>query len=333
MTSRERVMRAIEFSSPDRVPLYHGVLPGAVDRHGPRLEKLFDRYPSDFAGQSGHYSSTRESAHYQIGIDRDEWGCTWVNIIGGVEGQVRLHPLADWRALETYRPPDPWAGHLGDPKERPDPDRYWMMRGGGGRLFERMHFLRGFSALLCDIAEALPEVTALRDIVLDHTLKRLEQQLIYRADGISYSDDWGCQDRLLIRPEIWRDLFKPAYRKLVEAAHAAGKHFYFHTDGYTLEILPDLIEIGVDVINPQFSCMDLETLAEVCAGRVCISSDIDRQRLLPRGSPKEIREHVRQVVQLFGGPKGGLIGRAEIGPDVPLENAEAVFSAFAESGE
>ena len=126
--------------------------------------------------------------------------------------------------------------------------------------------------------------------------------------------------------------FGARLRKIVDAVHAAGKHFYFHTDGCTLDILPDLIEIGVDVINPQFSSMDLEAVAEVCAGRVCISSDIDRQRLLPRGSPREIREHVRSVVRLFGGPEGGLIGRAEIGPDVPLENAEAVFCAFAEFG-
>lgn len=330
MTSRERVRRAIAFSGPDRVPIFHGVLPGAVDRHGERLRALFERYPSDFVGQSGRYRSTEESPHHQQGLDRDEWGCTWVNVIGGVEGQVRVHPLADWGALKDYRPPDPCAGHWGDPEARPEPDRYWLMSGGGGRLFERMHFLRGYQALLCDIAEGRPEVVALRDVVLDHTLRRLEQQLVYQADGISFMDDWGCQDRLMIRPEVWRDLFKPAYKRIVDMVHAAGKHFYFHTDGYTLEILPDLIEIGVDVINPQFSCMDLERVAEVCAGRVCISSDIDRQHLLPRGTPKEVRAHVRKVVELFGGAKGGLIGRAEIGPDVPLENAEAAFAAFAE---
>jgi uroporphyrinogen decarboxylase len=206
------------------------------------------------------------------------------------------------------------------------------MGGGGGRLFERMHFLRGYGALLCDIAEGRREVLTLRDMVLDHTLKRLEQQLVYPVDGISFMDDWGCQDRLMIHPDAWRDLFKPAYRRIVDMVHAAGKRFYFHTDGYTLDILPDLIDIGVDVINPQFSCMDLERVAEVCAGEVCISSDIDRQRLLPRGTPKEIRAHVRRVAELFGGPKGGLIGRAEIGPDVPFENAEAVLSAFAEFG-
>ncbi len=89
MTSRDRVKRAIEFSEPDRVPLIHSVLPGAIDRHGKKLEVLFDWYPSDFAGQSGHYPSTEESSHYQKGVDRDEWGCTWVNKIGGVGGYIR----------------------------------------------------------------------------------------------------------------------------------------------------------------------------------------------------------------------------------------------------
>ena len=328
MTSRERVNRAITFSGPDRIPIFHGVLPGAVDRHGKALEALFDRYPSDFAGQSGHYRPTGESPHHQQGLDRDEWGCTWVNIQGGVEGQVRVHPLADWSALKDYQAPDPLAGHWGNPEERPDPDRYWLMGGGGGRLFERMHFLRGYQALLFDIAEGREEVRTLRDLVLDHTLERLAQQLIYPSDGISFMDDWGCQDRLMIRPDVWRDLFKPAYRRIVDAVHGAGKQFYFHTDGHTLDILEDLIEIGVDVINPQFSAMPLEAVAEVCAKRVCISSDIDRQHLLPRGTPGQILAHVQEVVALFGGPRGGLIGRAEIGPDVPIENAEAVFGAF-----
>jgi hypothetical protein len=332
MTSRERVTRAIRFSGPDRLPILHGILPGAVDRHGKRLEALLERYPSDFAGQSGRYLATEESPHYQQGLDRDEWGCTWINLIGGVEGQVRVHPLADWRHLETYRPPDPRAGHWGNPEVRPEPDRYWLEGGGGGRLFERMHFLRGFQALLCDIAEGRPEVRILRDLVLKHTLERLEEQLIYPMDAISFMDDWGTQDRLMIRPDAWRELFKPAYRQIVDRVHAAGKQFYFHTDGHTREILPDLIEIGVDVLNPQFSCMPLEAIAEICAGQVCISSDIDRQRLLPHGTPREIRAHVRRVVELFGGPRGGLIGRASIGPDVPYENLQAVLSAFAEYG-
>ena len=332
MTSWERVNRAIEFSGPDRLPLSHGILPGAVDNLGDGLRLLFKEFPSDFEGQTGEYRGTEDNPHFSKGEETDDWGCTWVNPGLGTEGQVKGHPIADWAALDSYKPPDPYAGEWPPAKKRDQYDKYVIWSGGGHRLFERMHFLRGYDKLLLDIAEDRPEVQALRDLVLDHTLKRLERQLEYDIDAVSYMDDWGAQDRLMIKPQDWRRIFKPAYKKIVDLAHQAGKHCHFHTDGYTMEILDDLIEVGFDVINPQFSCMVLAAVAAKCAGRVCIRSDIDRQYLLPYGTPEEIRENVRQVVELFHAPDGGLIGHGEIGPDVPLANARAMLSTFAEFG-
>jgi len=330
VTSRERVLRAIEFRGPDRIPISHGLLPGAIDNYGERLRDVFRRYPGDFAGQTGEYRGTENSPHYQRGEETDDWGCTWVNMGLGTEGQVRGHPIADWSALKTYRPPDPYAGNWPERKEeRKDHERYITMGGGGGRLFERMHFLRGYDRLLMDIAEERPEVEALRDLVLDHTMTRLERQLeSYDCDGVSYMDDWGSQDRLMIRPERWRELFKPAYKRIADLVHSAGKRFHFHSDGYTMDIIDDYIEIGINALNPQFSCMPLEQLAAKCRGRVCIASDIDRQRVLPFGTPEEVREYVRRVCELFATPAGGLIGHGEVGPDVKPENAEAMLKAF-----
>lgn len=328
MTSRERVVRAIELRGPDRIPLSHGVLPGAIDNYGERLRQVLRRYPGDFAGQTGEYAGTDNNSHYQRGEETDEWGCTWVNTGLGTEGQVKRHPLADWSALADYRAPDPYAGERPERQELRDPDHYLIMS-GWGRLFERMHFLRGYDRLLIDIAERRPEVETLRDLVLDHTLKRLTRQLeICECDGVGYMDDWGTQDRLMIHPDQWRRLFKPAYKRIAELVHSAGKHFHFHTDGYTMQVIDDFIEIGVDVLNPQFSCMRLKELADKCRGRVCIRSDIDRQRVLPFGTPAEVREYVRQVCELFASPAGGLIGHGEVGPDVRPENVAAMLQAF-----
>jgi len=322
-------VRAIEFRGPDRIPISHGLLPGAIDNFGERLRDVFRRYPGDFPGQTGDYGGTENNSHYQRGEQTDEWGCTWVNLGLGTEGQVKGHPLGDWSALETYRAPDPYAGEWPERKERTDPDQYVGIGAGGGRLFERMHFLRGYGRLLIDIAEERPEVEVLRDLVLEHTLKRLERQLqTYNCDSVGYMDDWGTQDRLMIHPEQWRKLFKPAYKRIADLVHSAGKHFHFHSDGYTMEIIDDFIDIGVDVLNPQFSCMPLEQLAEKCRGRVCIRSDIDRQHVLPFGTPQEVREYVRRVCELFASPAGGLIGHGEVGPDVSPENAQAMLQAF-----
>jgi uroporphyrinogen-III decarboxylase len=160
----------------------------------------------------------------------------------------------------------------------------------------------------------------------------IERSLRLGVDGIGFGDDWGTQTQLMISPRLWREFFKPRYKKMFDLIHSAGAHVYFHSDGMTLEIVPDLIEIGVDVLNPQFSCLDLKALAQISGGKVCIATDLDRQFVLPFGTPEEVREHVREVVKTLWHPHGGIIGRGEIGPDVPLENAEAMFQAFREFG-
>jgi len=115
--------------------------------------------------------------------------------------------------------------------------------------------------------------------------------------GILFQDEWGTQRQLIINPKTWRELFKPYYKKLFDTVHNSGRHVHFHTDGNTLDIIPDLIEIGVDVLNPQFSAVNLENLAKIAAGRVCIRSDIDRQYILTRATPEEVDLYVKKIIK------------------------------------
>jgi len=100
-----------------------------------------------------------------------------------------------------------------------------------------------------------------------------------------------------------------------------------HTDGHILEIIPDLVACGVDVINPQVGANGLENLAEICKGKVCVDLDLDRQKF-PFWNPDDIDRHVKEAVEILGSPEGGLGLRAEIGDDVPLENVEAICCAL-----
>jgi len=100
-----------------------------------------------------------------------------------------------------------------------------------------------------------------------------------------------------------------------------------HTDGCIYEIIPDLIDCGVNIINPQIRANGLDNLVRVCKGKVCVALDLDRQ-LFPFASPTEIDDHVREAVQKLGSPEGGLWLVAEIGADVPLENIEAICAAL-----
>ena len=106
----------------------------------------------------------------------------------------------------------------------------------------------------------------------------------------------------------------------------------FYTDGWVLEIIEDLIEIGVTVLNPQHACMGTPRVGQIAGGRVCIRTDIDRQWVIPYGTPEEVAAAVKEAIGAFGRFNGGVLLHGEIGPEVPLENIEALYSSFYEYG-
>jgi hypothetical protein len=163
--------------------------------------------------------------------------------------------------------------------------------------------------------------------VLLQRLKRLGE--LPDLDGIRFCDGWGTQRALLIDPQLWRDFFKPAYKEMFDVVHRSGKHVWLHCYGMIGEIIPDLIEVGVDVLNPQSGCMDRPQLRRLIAGRICVLGDIDRQRTLARGTPEEVRAAVRADIDAFHKPAGGLIAHGKVGGDVPLENIEAMLDEMA----
>jgi len=160
----------------------------------------------------------------------------------------------------------------------------------------------------------------------------IKKVIAAKPDAVAFGDDWGSQTQLLIRPEMWRRFYKPRYKRMFDVARDAGCHVWFHTDGWTLEILEDLVEIGVNILNPQHNIMDNKVVAERVAGKVCIRSDLDRQHIIPFGSPERIVEHVKEVIAAFGVFDGGLILHGEVGPEVPFENIHALYKAYRDWG-
>jgi len=338
MNSRERYRRAITFSGPDRVPLMHRTIPGAFRRHGGRLEALYERYPSDvllspstrawFAFKRG----VVESSGALKGV-KDEWGCIWDSLNADYLGQVFGHPLKSWDALAHFKEPEPTVGidGLAEMIETVKADghqHYALIE--VGTLWHLTNWLRGFENSLMDVIEDRLEMYELRDRITSFLLKRVEILLRHKEhiDGILVNDDWGTQETLMIRPEYWRKVYKPAYAKLVAAIKAGGCFAHLHTDGVTDAIMEDLIEIGFDELNPQMSCMDIESVGRRFGGRVCFRADMDRQYVLPFGTPAEVAKYVERLYAAFGSSKGGYIGYGQINTDVPLENAEAMLVAF-----
>ena len=332
MQSKERVIRAIEFKGPDRVPLSHGVLPAALLVHGQALVDLLYEFKDDFGG-NWHVPKVEElPGTYRKGAFTDGWGVTWQNDFDGMLGIPVGHPLADWSNYKAYQlPPNPsddWYASAQKGMEESGHPNYVLF--GGCNLFETMQWIRGYENLLTDIALDAEEAYILRDRMVEHQLEYLRKAVLTDADGFGFGDDWGTQLALIIHPDTWRKFYKPAYARMFEVCKSAGKHIHFHSDGVTWEIIPDLIEIGVDVLNIQHTIMGLDRVGRKFGGKVAFRSDLDRQHILPHGTPAEVRAHVREVYEALGSLNGGLIGHGEIAPDVPLENVRAMFEAWRE---
>ncbi len=123
-------------------------------------------------------------------------------------------------------------------------------------------------------------------------------------------------------------LFKPLYRQYVEILHARDKFVLFHCDGNVAEILEDLAEIGVDAVHAELSLMDLDALAECLRGRITFWGEIDRRRILPFGTPDEVRAAVCRLRSALDFGQGGVVAQCRWGIDVPFKNVAAVFEQW-----
>jgi len=326
MNSRDRVIAAIEQTGPDRVPITHATLPGAYAHYGDALEALYRRYPSDVADVG---AATTGEYGPRIGEpSADTWGSLWVRHTDEHKGQVVQGPLEEWAALEAFDPPDTSSDAFFGPLEtrlaENEAVRYALA--DGDCLWQRMFYLHGYRATLEDLLVEPERCAQLRDVILAVMVRRVERLCRLEAlDGIHFRDDWGTQQALMIRPQLWRDFFKPAYARLFALARNAGKHVWFHSDGAIGAIIPDLVEIGVQVLNPQVDVVGRDTLRRVCLRKACIQADVDRQYVLPYGSPEAVRAAVRTDLAALATPAGGYIGRGEAAGDVPLENLEALY--------
>jgi hypothetical protein len=342
MNSRERVLAAINLSKPDRVPLMHSPLPGALIKYGEQLIEIYRRYPHDFGPSEFKIPKPEElPADYRAGVHGDEWSTAWSSIVDGIHGQVVDYPIktvGDYLKYEFPPFPRDLENYKNSLKRYVDELKakgFFVIVGfNPGNYFERLQWLRGFRNLMIDLIKDNRELKVFADRLLEYCLKSIQLVLEAKPDAVSFADDWGTQDRLMISPSLWRSFFKPRYREMFKLVHDYNAYVYFHSDGYIIDIIPDLYEIGVDVLNPQFSCHRLEELADAVRGKMCTSSDVDRQYVLPRGTPKEVEAYVKKIIDVFGyGNNGGLIGRGEVNIDVPLENVEAMYRAFVRYGE
>ncbi|MBA4387119.1 MAG: methyltransferase [Verrucomicrobia bacterium] len=334
MTNRERVVRALKFQDPDRAPRELWALPGIGKFRKDELDQMNKQFQNDFAGTGGSYGPSERARGNcnTVGDYTDEWGVIWTNAEPGVVGEIKKPILADDAAIAKYKLPwelldkadlsgvEPWCAKT--PK--------FVKAGTHARPFERLQFLRGTENVMVDLAYGTASVMKLLAQLHEFYVREMEMWAKTPVDGVSFMDDWGSQNSLLISPAMWREIFKPLYAEYCRILHKAGKFTFFHSDGNIEAIYPDLIEIGIDAVNSQLFCMDIEELGRQYRGKITFWGEIDRQHLLPFGTPEQVKQGVRRVRRALDNGHGGVIAECEWGIKDPAANIAAVFEAWLE---
>jgi uroporphyrinogen decarboxylase len=337
MNSRERVKRAIRFEKPDRAPISHAVLPAAQLKYGAALDEILAEFREDFGWDYMENLPEEDyPALYKGGRNTDDFGTVWYGEWKGICAIPVEGPIEDLNRYDEYAWPEDftagqpdgrlYSGHMVGFDDR------WYARGAWITNFEQLQQLRGMESFMIDIATEPPGFYRLLDDMLDFNLRWIDKWTKLEYDGLHFADDWGAQYRMLISPETWRRIFKPRYAEMFRRVRDAGMDVWFHSDGYINDIFGDLIEIGVDVINCQATVVGLDWIAQNVRGQVAFRTDVDRQQVLPFGSPSEVKEEVQRTFEACGTADGGLVACGEVSPDVSLENIRALYEAFIEFG-
>lgn len=337
MTPRERVKRALTFDYPDKVPRDLWILPVALNKYGKETKATLERFPLDIETRpeySPYFSQLKNYTKgdaYKIGSYLDTWGCIFKNVQNGVIGEVKDPVVKTLSDIDKVRPPCRLLDEVNENMERINGicrKSNKFVLGGIASTFERMQFLRGTPNLFMDIIDQPSEFFELRDIVHNYHLKLIEVWAETEVNGITLIDDWGAQNSLLISPDLWRKLFKSLYKDYCDLIHNAGKFVFMHSDGYIFDIYEDLIEIGVDAINSQLFCMDIEEIGKKFKGRITFWGEIDRQHILASPNIKDVRRAVNFVKENLYDKRGGVIAQCEFSAGSRPENVMAVFEEW-----
>lgn len=354
MTHRERVTLALDHELPDRCPMQISFTPEFAERlredmglgnraqHNPhgggntyQLERALDE---DLILTSVGWANS-----YYAGADRytDEWGIEWApqayetRFGRGYYTEMVNHPLADVAAIEHYRPPDPNRPELYREAERVLRDlrsEYWIVGVTVTTIWETAWALRGLEQMLMDLVEDPDLANRILEIPYQYHLTAAKKLTELGVDMIWIGDDIGAQHGMLIAPEAWRRFLKPRLANFIQTLKRINPHLKvaYHSDGNIYPIIPDLIEVGLDVLNPiQPASMDPEQVKRDFGDKLCFWGTIDEQHTLPFGTPADVTQEVRQRLETAGRDGGLILGPTHhVQLDTPLENFWAMVHAI-----
>lgn len=235
----------------------------------------------------------------------------------------------DFPAAEAFMDPDMKQKAF---KRLREQSESFTIIGVGWGLWESCWGIRGFENALMDCVAEPDFFTELLDRLTELYLAQLEACADIPADAFFFGDDWGDQRGVMIGPERWRRYLKPRYARIYEAVHAQGKIVTSHCCGSVVDIMPDMIEIGLDClesVQPEARGMDPYELKKKWGDKITFWGCLGSQSTIPFGSPEEIRAEVQRLRRGMGEGGGYILAPAKaLQPETPTRNAVAVVEAF-----
>ena len=344
MNSRERVQAALRHQATDRVPIFMWFHPDSAQLLGQLLE-----IPAGWVGQAmgndiqqtwvNNNFAMEGIVHAQDGDGHvDDWGIQWVRAFGF--NQIARHPLANSTPAEVLAYAFP-TGRVEELFAAMDQVAQ-SARAGGFFLgcdispcaFEMYWRLRGMERALLDMIDDTDMTKTMLRRCADFAVQLGEEAFRrYPIDWLWTGDDVASQTNLMLSPRQWRQLVKPALAETFRLGQAHGVWVAYHCCGALRGILPDLVEMGMDVLNPvQANCpgMDIFELKKEFGRQISFMGGLDTQYLVPQGTVSEVRRAVRAILDQVATDGGYILAASHsIPPETPVEN---IFGMYAEAG-
>jgi uroporphyrinogen decarboxylase len=352
MNSRERVLAAVNHRQPDRVPVGLLFAPEAYEKlreaKGLSDRALADWIGDDFAYAGPSYTQTVSPIHYADptievtpeGHYLDIWRVpfriaeTECQSYVDLAGHPPLRACTCIEELADFPWPSPDAWDYSKVHATLLANRGKATQGHCRGFFEISHFMRGMVEFLSDLALDPDFACALMDHVVDFLYERA-RRILEAGRGeftiFEYNDDVAAQQALFISPAMWRTFIKPRVARFCDLIHRHGAKVRYHCCGTARAILPDLIEIGVDIltpVQPLAAGMDPFELKALFGRDITFHGGVDTQQLLPTATPEDVAWHTRRMIDVVGRDGGFILaGSHSIQADVPTENVIAMIEA------